>query len=101
MELSVHQDKDAIIVAAVLLQDDLSLLEVDELSLFESLFHLIEVKNVLNVRFVQNASDGVVPDDIFETIPQTSFDILGAHRDDLNCSLGNESVCPHSSFHQN
>ena len=41
MELSVHQDKDAIIVAAVLLQDDLSLLEVDELSLFESLFHLI------------------------------------------------------------
>ena len=41
MELSVHQDKDAIIVAVILLQDDLSLLEVDELSLFESLFHLI------------------------------------------------------------
>ena len=101
MELSVHQDKDAIIVAVILLQDDLSLLEVDELGLFESLFHLIEVKNVLNVRFVQNASDGVVPDDLFATIPQTSFDLLGAHRDYLNRSLGNEGVRPHSSFHQN
>jgi hypothetical protein len=79
-------------------EDNISLFEGSKLNSLCSFFELLKVKSLLKLRLVDQPPDNILQDDIFQAIPQTSFDILATHRNDLASRLRHKRIGPDASL---
>ena len=80
LESSIHQHIDMILVFLPLLEGDLSLFEVDKLAArFEVYYQLIHFDVFFKFCLLQQFYYDILANDVFETVAQTSFNILATH----------------------